>query len=174
MDEKPKPVEVYLPQLRMFAILACSAAFFAFSVFRTSSASTSGRDQFYGPVGIVVFGLALIVVIWRMISTQGPVLTLSDTGIRDVRILENEVPWTAVRNVREWRDGDGFKYLVLDVDPGALPGIRMTRVARTVNYPFVPVSEDGVIFAAAWLPIDFETLLQEATRRMNLARSARD
>ena len=168
MDEKPKSIEVHLPQGRLIAILFCCALFFSFSILRASSAGSS-RDQFYGTFGIVVFGLLLGVVFWRIIITRGPVLILSPTGIRDVRIPDNEVPWQAIRNVRVWKDNDGFKYLVLDVDPQVLPQIRMTRFARTVSYPFVPVSEDGVIIAPAGLPIDFETLLQEATRRVKLA-----
>lgn len=168
MEITVKTIEVHFPLGRVLAILAVCGILFGAAIFRTYSASSGSRDQIYGIAGIVILGIVLIALIWRVISIGGPVLILSPTGIRDVRIIQDEVPWHAIRNVRVWED-DGDKYLVLDVDPHILPHIRMTRIAHTMSWPFIPVSEDGVLIAPAGLPIDFETLFQEATHRMNLA-----
>src|SRR6266849_9357311 len=51
--------------------------------------------EFIAYIGFAFFGLLTGISFWRFVTTKGPVVTLSRSGITDVRIANEEIPWSA-------------------------------------------------------------------------------
>jgi hypothetical protein len=75
----------------------------------TAPPSSGGADYFFMAMGyFFVFLFALIVIVctgnifqcWKFLKMSDNVLTITPDGIRDGRVLEEFVPWRAVKSVR--------------------------------------------------------------------------
>jgi hypothetical protein len=110
-----------------------------------------------GWAGLIVFSMATALTAWRTATTKGPVVTLTATGLRDIRVAEAEIPWaaiTAVATVRVKR----AKYLVLTVDPAVEPTLKLTRMARWARPMNRRYGIHGLAIAAQGLAISHERL----------------
>jgi hypothetical protein len=82
-----------------------------------------------GYVGIGFFSLCTVVMLWRLIISRGPVITISAEGIRDPRLAASLMPWTAVTGISTWKLR-GQKIMVLAIYPDMEPRLGLTRLAR--------------------------------------------
>jgi hypothetical protein len=55
--------------------------------------------EFMAYAGFFLFGLCSIALFWRLVTTKGPVLTLSPSGITDIRIAKEEIPWSGIQSI---------------------------------------------------------------------------
>lgn len=67
-------------------------------------------------VGAVFFGLATFRMLWRLITARRPQVFISRVGIRDTRLADETIAWSAVRKIHIWEQRMQ-KFVVLKVDP---------------------------------------------------------
>ena len=122
-------------------------------------------------VGAVFFGAATTFRLRQLLTSRGPVVSLSESGFRDVRIAPEEIPWTAIRSIRPvsiaWS-----KFLVLEADPtieGRLsltPTMRRSRVADRTR------GKNGLWVTAQGLELDFPILQRLCEERFARAHAS--
>ena len=55
-----------------------------------------------GYFGAAFFGLCTCAAVWRLLTSRGPVITISPEGIRDTRIAAGDIPWSGVTGISTW------------------------------------------------------------------------
>jgi hypothetical protein len=85
----------------------------------------------------MVFAGTTSVLLWRVFTIRGPVVTITPEGIRDVRVLAELIPWNAINDIAIW----DRREMVPAVDPAAeaahsdtsrsLDGARLVRRRTT-------------------------------------------
>jgi hypothetical protein len=126
--------------------------------------------QFIGLAGLAFFGLATAIMLWRMVTSRGAVITLAPEGIRDIRVASGFIPWPAIRNIGTWRSFDQ-NVMVLTIDPAAEEKLRLTLIAKLTRRPNRSLGINGLCVTAHGLKINFSDLL--ATTR-TYAQAARN
>ena len=112
-----------------------------------------------GYVGAVFFGLAACRMLWRLLTARRPLLFISRVGIRDARLADETIAWSAVRKIFPWEQR-GQKFVVLKVDPliaQRFSGGFATQALAMLNKA---LGTDSVIVNAGGLTMDTETLLE--------------
>ncbi|SEM19420.1 hypothetical protein SAMN05443254_10170 [Bradyrhizobium sp. OK095] len=107
--------------------------------------------------GIVFFGLITCKMLWTLISSGEPVVSITRIGIRDTRIADDTISWRSVRDVSIFRYRSQ-KVVVLQLDPllaERFDGGFLKRVLLLLNKP---IGADGVLVNAGGLTMDGETL----------------
>lgn len=111
-----------------------------------------------GAVGVLVFGLFTTLILWRAATTRGAVVTLTPTGIRDVRVSAREIPWSAVRSISTWSN-QGQRIMVLDVDPAVEATLGLTAIARWTRGANRSLGADGLCVTAQGLATTYDDLM---------------
>lgn len=107
-------------------------------------------------IGAVFFGLATCRMLWRLSTARAPVVFVSRVGIRDIRLAEETIAWSAVRKILIWEQR-GQKCVVLKVDPLVAPRFSGGFLTRALmNKALVA---DSVVVNAGGLTMDIGTLL---------------
>lgn len=114
--------------------------------------------EFIGYCGLVFFGVCTVVVLWRLLTTRGPVVTIAPDGIRDRRLTSDLIPWTAIRAISTW-EYRGQKAMVLAVDPSTEARLALTRMARWTRGANRALGADGLCVTAQGLKIDYVNLM---------------
>jgi hypothetical protein len=114
---------------------------------------------FIGYVGVLFFGLCTIIIAWRLLSTRGPVVTITPEGIRDTRVAAELVPWSGIKGMSTWEYA-GQKVLVLAVEPAVERKLTLTMIARWSRRPNRALGADGLCVTAQGLKTDYETLFR--------------
>ncbi len=96
-----------------------------------------------GWIGAIVFGAFLMLALWRLIGTRGPVVTVSPRGLHDTRISEKVIPWDAVLGVSTW-EMSNQKIIVVAVTPEAEQAIGLTRMAKWTRGANRSLGADGL------------------------------
>lgn len=96
-----------------------------------------------GWIGAIVFGAFLLLALWRLIGTRGPVVTVSPRGLHDTRISKKVIPWSAVRGVSIWQMSNQ-KIIVVAVTPEAEQAIGLTRMAKWTRGANRSLGADGL------------------------------
>jgi hypothetical protein len=107
----------------------------------------------------VFFGLATIRMLWRLAASGQPVLFVSRVGIRDTRLADETIAWSAVRKITLWEQR-AQKFVVLKVDPliaERFSGGFATQAMAMMNKS---LGADSVMVNAVGLTVDVETLLE--------------
>jgi hypothetical protein len=135
--------------------LLCTAL--AFSLQDGGTVTRLALDACY--VGAVFFGLATCRMLWRLATARRPLLFISRVGIRDTRLADETIAWSAVRKIFPWEQR-GQKFVVLKVDP--LIAQRFSRGFATQALTLLnkALGTDSVIVNAGGLTMDVETLLE--------------
>jgi hypothetical protein len=128
-------------------------------------------QQFIGYVGIVFFGLCTGILVWRLLTVRGAVVTITPEGIRDTRIAPELIPWSAITGVSTWQHR-GQKVLVLAVDSAVQNRLTLTRIARWSRETNRAFGIYGLCIAATGLNINYDALLQTCLRYVKNARFA--
>jgi hypothetical protein len=122
-------------------------------------------DDFYelvGYAGIVFFGLATLVIVWRLLTAKGPVVFISRQGIRDTRVVNDLIPWGLVEDIvaREYRRQ---KFVLLKISPVLERQLFATKGKQAMMAASKALGFDGVTITASGLAMDFDTLFATCT-----------
>ena len=170
----PPKIEIAASPLAMLTGVVMGLSLTAFSgamAFRLSNDIKAGSlPEFMGYVGLVVFGFGTGYCLWRMVTTKGPVVTLTDTGIRDTRIAAEEIPWACVHTMSTWKV-QHQNILVFAIDPAVEANLTLTRMARWSRESNKRLGADGLCVAARGIKIDHFALAQMCSERIMQARA---
>jgi hypothetical protein len=122
-------------------------------------------------IGAVFFGLATCRMLWRLVTARRPLVFISRVGIRDTRLADETIAWSAVRKVFLWEQR-GQKFVVLKVDPliaQRFSGGFATQALALLNKA---LGTDSVIVNAAGLTMDTEALLETCKQYWGAGRPA--
>ena len=128
----------------------------ALSAFPGKPVGLVGRGA--GVIGTLFFGFCTVMILWRAITATGPVVMLSPTGIRDVRLSAQELPWRAIRGISTWSH-QGQQIMVLAVDPEIEAGLELSAIARMTRGANRALGADGLCIGAQELKIRYDDLL---------------
>lgn len=110
-----------------------------------------------GWIGGLFFGFCTAMIAWQAITTTGPVVTLSPSGIRDVRLVGREIPWSALQGLSTWSH-QGQKIMVLAVDPDVEAALPLSRLARMTRRANRSLGADGLCVSAQGLKGSYDEL----------------
>ena len=169
----PSVVEIKGSPAKLLGLLAIGAVMTIGSAavaFRWLPNVRAGSYQeFIGYVGVVFFTLCTIVSLWRLVTVGRPVVTITQDGIRDIRLAAELVPWSRIEavSIHEIRKQ---KFLVLAVDPDFERQLTLTRIARWSRAPNRALGFDGLCIGAQGLATDYKTLFDLCMDRAEAAR----
>lgn len=112
-----------------------------------------------GVVGTVFFAFCTVVVLWRLVTVRGPIVTLAPAGIRDTRVAPEFIPWTAITKVSTWQLSRQ-KVMVLAIDPAVESRMSNTKAAQWTRAANRALGADGLPIAVQGLRIDYGALLE--------------
>lgn len=159
-----RTIEIFASPLKLVGYIALALALTA------ASAVVAGLvpgvwfgagDAVFGAAGLVLFGGAAAVMIWRLFAQRGPVVTLTPEGLRDIRVADDLIPWRAVHAISTW-ERSRQKFMVVAVDPAVERTLRLTRLARWTRGTNRALGADGLCIAAQGLATDHGTLVASA------------
>lgn len=110
-----------------------------------------------GWVVLIFFGAVTAWIMWRVVMLKGPVVIVSATGIRDVRLARETIPWLDVRGISTWGK-PGKEVMVLDVAPDATRRLKLTPTARWGQLPNRWVGADGLCVSVLGINSTFSDL----------------
>jgi hypothetical protein len=123
-------------------------------------------DVMAGFVGVVVFALITIRLIWMLPAERGPVVVITPYGIRDLRIGNEFLPWDSIAEISA-EQRDGHDMVVLTPTPGLQRQLCSIRnLARLAQNNRIVIRSDG-------LATDFDTLLRACRDCHNAVGSPR-
>ena len=119
----------------------------------------------------------MVVAIWRLVTSDHPVLTITAEGIFDKRVAARIIPWKMVRSISTWeqkskRGNTITKCVVLAVDEadeGQLALTRYTRLTRGLNRR---LGADGLVIRSEGLDADYDQMLKAITMHVEASRKA--
>jgi hypothetical protein len=125
---------------------------------------------------VCYFGLALSVfascrALWMLFSSGKPVVFLSRVGIRDVRLADETIAWSSVRDILIW-ERRGQKVMVLKLDPilaQRFAGGPLNRILSLMSKALG--AAEGVIINAGGLTMEAETLFDTCRQYWGAGRS---
>ena len=115
--------------------------------------------QFIGYFGLIFFGFGTVMIVWRALTSQGPVITITPEGFRDTRLAAEFVPWTTIKRISTWTY-QRQKIIVLTVDPEVEDRLTLTRIARWARGANAKLGADGLCISVQGLKVDYDSLLQ--------------
>lgn len=122
-------------------------------------------------IGAVFFGLATCRMLWQLISARQPVVFISRVGIRDTRLADETIAWSAVRKIMLWEQR-AQKFVVLKVDPLVAERFSGGLLTQALSMMNKALGADGVIVNAGGLTMDVEKLLETCKRYWGAGRPA--
>jgi hypothetical protein len=126
--------------------------------------------QVFGYSGGVFFGFCTAVAGWRLLTTRGPVVTITPDGIRDTRVAAEFIPWSAVHRISTW-EVTGQKVMVLAVDEAVEGRLTLTSVARWSRGANRALGADGLCITAQGLKIAYPTLFKISVDHLHRTQS---
>lgn len=122
-------------------------------------------------IGAVFFGLATCRMLWRLIAARQPVVFISRIGIRDTRLADETIAWSAVRKIMLW-ERRAQKFVVLKVDPLVAERFSGGLLTQALSLMNKALGADGVIVNAGGLTMDVEKLLEACKQYWGAGRPA--
>ena len=122
-------------------------------------------------VGAAFFGLATCRMLWRLFSARQPVVFISRVGIRDARLADETIAWSAVRKIMLWEQR-AQKFVVLKVDPLVAQRFSGGFATQALALMNKALGADSVIVNAGGLTMDTETLLETCKQYWGAGRPA--
>lgn len=120
-------------------------------------------------IGAVFFGLATCRMLWRLATARAPVVFINRVGIRDTRLADETIAWSAVRKIQIW-DQRAQKCVVLKVDPLVAKRFAGGFLMRALMSK--ALGADGVVVNAGGLTMDVGTLLEICKQYWGAGRPA--
>lgn len=157
-------------------LLGC-AVFVTLGVAMVSGAfSRNGGNDFHqlaGYTAIIFFGGIGLFGAWKWLTQKGAVIEITNTGIRDTRVAEREIPWTAIERMGVWKY-HGQKCIILGVDPQIEAGLGLSAMTRRTRAANAALGADGLAISATGLTMKFQPLhdlIAEHLRRTHQTNS---
>lgn len=163
-------IEIRQSPWRMVGTISVCLGFVLLSLFITPAHGFTG--QVVGGLGVAFFGFIALVAAWRLLALRGPIVTISPRGVRDVRLTEAVVPWSAIRNISTWA-AYNQPAIVLHVDPAYERVLKLTPLTRLTRPLNAAVGADGLCIASQGLKMGHEALLETITAYWQRARGDR-
>jgi hypothetical protein len=113
----------------------------------------------WGWVGLLFFGLATAVALWRLLTADRTIITITPDGIKDRRLSAAVVPWRAIQRLSTAYIS-GQRFILLAVNPSIEKRLRLTLVARLSRRPNRMLGLDGLCISAVGLKVDYDTLFR--------------
>lgn len=127
-------------------------------IVRADFAPAGSLGQLAAYVGVIFFGGATALAVYRFFTAARVVLTIAPKGIRDIRVADAYIPWTSIGALSTW-SMQGQKVLVLAVDPATEKNLPLTRMARWTRGANKALGADGLCIAPAGLGLSYDKLL---------------
>ncbi len=164
-------IEIYYSPWRMLSQITGVAGFIVLGYFMASGAmgGASALNQVMGFAAMILAAAAVIFILRQWFIDAAPVVTLTPSGLTDIRIAKEEIPWTAISNLALWQQGR-HKSLVLTIDPEIEARLTLTRLARWTREPNKALGVDGLCVAGSGLKIKFEMLAELIAERFRGSR----
>jgi hypothetical protein len=147
---------------KLAGLLLASVPFLVLGFFMIQTTEGSGRYsvETLHAVGYAALGLAGLAALYivALLFQSGPVVTLSPSGLRDVRISPDIIPWTALAGVGTW-EAHGQQVMVLKLHPAAEEKLTLTRMARMTRGANAKLGADGLSVTPAGLAMSYGDLL---------------
>ena len=159
-------IEIFYSPWRMLSLLTGAAGFVVMGYLLVAGdiGGASSLKSLIGFASIIFFGGVSVIILKRWFTTKEAVVTITQTGITDIRIAAEEIPWVAISNLAIWQQGRQ-KSLVLSVDPQVETKLTLTRLARWTREPNKALGVDGLCVAANGLKMKFEPLAELIAQR---------
>jgi hypothetical protein len=159
-----RTVEIKAAVGQMALLALGAAAFTAGAVFILANglAPPGSFKELAVYVGVSFFGFCTVMIVWRMITGRGTVVTIGPDGIRDVRVADNTIPWSAISDIGTWT-AHGQKIMVLAVSPEVEAGLGLTRAASWSRGANRALGADGLCVTAQGIKIGYDALLATTT-----------
>jgi hypothetical protein len=156
---------------QMVLLALGAAAFVAASLLiLTGVIAMEGEDNtVIGLAGAGFFGLCFVLIVWRLISMRGPVVTLDPEGIRDTRIAAKVIPWSAVEQIGTW-EAYRQKIIVISVPAAVEQTLELTRIARWSRGANRSLGADGLCITTQGLPVSHDQLMKLVVAYANAHR----
>jgi hypothetical protein len=169
----PQRLEIYSSPVKMVLLVSAGIAMTALSyviAFHVMPGVGKGSfHEFFGYAGLVFFGLGTLVIIWRALTAHGVIVSMDAQGIKDIRITEKVIPWSAVRDISTF-EMRRQKMMLLAVDPEFERQLNFSRLARLAREASRALGADGLCVTAQGLKISYEKLFSTATAFWNASR----
>ena len=119
-------------------------------------------DAFYtavGYFGLVFFGFAILKIGWLLLTARGPVLFIDRNGIRDLRVSQDVIPWSAVEQIA-YDEVKKQPFVLLKVTPGLEKQLTAGAGKRLMKAANHAIGVDGIVINPAALQVDAPTLFE--------------
>lgn len=124
-------------------------------------------------VGVPFFGLCTLIAAMRAFGGPKDTVILTPTGLTDIRVSADEIPWSGVQSLGTW-SSSGQRVMVVAVDPETESRLRLTTIARMTRKANRSLGADGLCVTAQGIRIGYDALLAQAIayREAAAARAA--
>ena len=171
-----RAVEIEASPIKLLGIAVLGVIMTALSTaiaFRALSNVRPGSfAEFIGYVGMLLFGACTLFALWRALTTNGPVVTITREGIRDTRIAAEFIPWSAVNDITVW-EHRRQRSIVLAIDPIVEARLNLSRMARWTRNANRSLGADGLCLGTNDLKIGFDEMLATTIAFAEASRSQR-
>lgn len=159
MEFRASPVRLFL--LASLA-LALTAVCFALGWPLLPNVASGSFAQFIGWVGMAVFFGAFLLMGWRCLTSDVPVIKISPAGIWDSRLSSAFIPWSEIENVSLWNYRHN-KIIVLKISDLAWRDLPLARMARWTRSANRSMGADGLCIATTEFGVKLADFFQTLT-----------
>lgn len=92
---------------------------------------------------VILLLMGTVMLIWQYKPMNGPVVTLTPEGVRDTRVADAFIPWSAVQMIQPQRN-IGSRSLILTVDPGTHEGMGLAAQSGKLPSELIQIRGDGL------------------------------
>jgi hypothetical protein len=160
-EDTSRTIEIRASLARLLTLLVFSlmstaiAAALAFRLLPGVPADPTATSAGY--TGIAFFGFCAAVALWRLYAQRGAMVTISPAGLRDVRVAQETIPWSAVKGIATWQMQRQM-VLVVSIEPAVEQRLTLTALARWTRTAHRALGADGLVVSAHGLKIGYPTL----------------
>jgi hypothetical protein len=110
---------------------------------------------------VAFFGYAFVVLVRRLYTQRGTVVSLSPEGLKDIRISSDVIPWSTVASLTTW-EMHGQKVMIVGLKPGEEEKLTLTRVVRMTRGVNAALGADGLAVASQGISMRHDGLMRLA------------
>jgi hypothetical protein len=162
-----KALEIFASPTRMALVGVASLGFVIAGYFMSGATESVGRYSvdkvvLLGWAAMIFFGCCTLLIVWRIFTERGPVVTMLPGGLTDIRVSPNIVPWSAIATLSTWSHS-GRKIMIIALKPGEEDKLTLTRLARLTRRANAKLGADGLAVTSQGLKIRYDDLIGAAT-----------
>jgi hypothetical protein len=124
-----------------------AAGYFMMQAVEDTPKYSAAMIRILGYVTVGFFGFCTLVLLWRVLTQRGPVITLSPQGLCDVRVSSDVVPWPAIEAIKTW-EHSGQRVMVVGLKPGEEAKLKLTVIAKMSRRANTSLGADGLAITA--------------------------